>query len=442
MHSRLVSITKNPVFVRISVLLFSSLIILTSAASCSIPGFTPAGNQQNRTLGILKFDPNFRYDDGSKLTNFAKLNAVKQLDGNINTDGLTNVSPIKMAQIGKEDFYLLTRSRGLLKSDTTNQINGQTLSQNVQIWERKYIFPVPKNGSNDEVNAAISRNNSFESASMSFLASQPDTIYITGKINQIGKIYKSTDGGDTFREVYTEVQQGVSVVASTIDPNNPNRVFAFLQGGTLIRSLDAGLSWQKLRNFQDTVTSLDFVPEFDNQLVAVFKSKGVYIGKNDGDVWDAVATSRKITQDANAPKDISLNQNAFNTQRFGVFEKLIPVTATKNQWLLIADRQMWYSEGLDKPFTRLELPLKNDQFNISDIQADPVKGLDRILVSVDNTLFESANRGQSWTTSDKLGLSVPIGNIGQILVDKTDTQVIYLTVIDASSLRGTLVIGF
>ena len=106
-------------------------------------------------------------------------------------------------------------------------------------------------------------------------------------------------------------------------------------------------------------------------------------------------------------------------------------------FLLIADRQVWFAGSPSENFTKLVLPVQNEQYNILDAAPDPRVGLDKILVSVDNTIFETQNRGQSWSLKDKIQIKTPIGNVGQILIDPNNSEIIYLMLVDAKAKRGT-----
>lgn len=429
MLSSLTKFISKPIITRIFVLAFTSLTILGSAASCGIPGLN-IGNSNNATkiLGVLKQDPNFALKDGTTRDGFGTVNAVKLLNGQFQTDGLGQVPGLQMIQTGKNNFYFLSSNRGLFKSYSTREINNQKLDTDVMVWERKYVFAIPQNASAEEVTNLVNKNNTFVANSMAVNPAKPEIIYLTGKIGNFGKIFKSSDSGNTFTEVYSEVEKGVSVVASAIDPANSQSVFAILDGGTLIRSTDGGATWQKLINFDDKIVQFGFVPEFDNQFYVLLAGKGMRLSKNGGQTWNQVNLLRsqpRISGD-NQAKDNLLTTDVFDNTKFSQFQKIVPITSTKNSWLIIGDSQIWYSDSLDKPFTKLLLPLKSDKYKINDAQPDPQKGVDRLLVSINDKIFETNNRGQSWSANDKINLSSPIGSIRQIIIDKTDPQVTYL----------------
>jgi hypothetical protein len=230
MLSSLTKFINHPIVTRVFILAFTSLTILGSAASCGIPGLNIGNsNATPKILGVLKQDPNFVLKDGTKRDGFGTINAVKLLDGQIQTDGLAQIPGLQLVQTGKNNFYLLSSNRGLFKSYTTREINNQKLDTDVLVWERKYVFPISQNSTAEEVTSLVAKNNSFVASSMAVNPAKPEIVYLTGKVGTFGKIFKSTDSGNTFSEVYSEVESGVTVVASAIDPANSQSVYALME---------------------------------------------------------------------------------------------------------------------------------------------------------------------------------------------------------------------
>jgi hypothetical protein len=417
--------TQSPKIIRLLTLVFSSIVILATAQSCTIPGITPTTPVNTTTLGVLK-----KGDSRSTSQNFIKINAVKQLDGKINVDGLKNLSGLKIIQYSSDIFYLLTQERGLFKS-----IDGG------YSWERKYIFKVESTKTDQkerdtELNTQIARNNLIVPTDLAINPKDDKVIYVAATDNKIGKVYQSSDGGETFREGYTEVQTNTGVTFISVDPKNPLRVYAVLQGGSLIRSLDGGVTWQKVRSFKETPVQIGFVSEFGNILYLLFPTQGLAVSKDDGENFE----TRSLTKEAssigeNQPKD-GLDLSFSGNTKFGRFDKITPVTASNSEsWVLLADKQIWYSENGGTEFKKLVLPLQSEQQNLLDVAPDPKLGLEKILVSINDRLFESVNRGSSWSVSDKI--TTKIGNIGQILIDPQNTNIVYLMLLDTKYTRNS-----
>ncbi|MEM1312822.1 MAG: hypothetical protein AAGF07_05165 [Patescibacteria group bacterium] len=405
-------------------IIFSCVALLTTAQSCSIPGFTPTAPANPTILGILK-----QGDSRSTSQNFIKINAVRQLDGNVNVDGLSNLSGLKTIRYDQDILYLLTQEKGLFRSET----GGYT-------WDRKYIFPVgstktDQNEINRELNSQITRNNLVIPTDLAINPQNDQIIYVAATDNKVGKVFQSTDGGETFRESYTEVKTNTGVRFITVDPRNPLRVYAVLLGGSLIRSLDGGFTWQKIRSFKETPVQIGFVPEFNNILFLLFPSQGLAVSSNDGEDFRTVElTKEQSSIGENQPKD-GLDLSFSGNSTFGRYDKIVPITAnTSESWILLADKQIWYTDNLDTKMTKLVLPLQSEQQNLLDVAPDPKLGLEKILVSINDKLFESTNKGISWSVNNRI--TTKIGNIGQILIDPDDTKVIYLMLLDARYTRN------
>ena len=263
-----------------------------------------------------------------------------------------------------------------------------------------------------------------------------------------------------------------------VHPQSSQRVFGILDKGALIRSMDGGVTWQKVRSFKEVPIQMGFVPEFGNLFFALFPTLGLATSKDDGETWQTQELTRQSSQIGETQNRDKFEANPFaNKEKFGKYEKVIPVVrgtrylanqntdqnqnSTENStssdfqipflnsqnsaatverveqpWLLVADRQVWFAGSPTDDFTKLILPVQAEQYNILDAAPDPRVGLDKILVSVDNKIFETQNRGQSWSLKDKIQLATPIGNIGQILIDKNNSEIIYLMLIDNKAKRS------
>ncbi|NJK71115.1 MAG: hypothetical protein HC932_02545 [Thermales bacterium] len=208
-------------------------------------------------------------------------------------------------------------------------------------------------------------------------------------------------------------------------------MFGLLNQGTLIRSQDSGQSWSKMRDFNDQAIQLGFVPEFDNLFYILLRSKGLWLSPDEGETWSEQKLTRtKSTIGETQGSRLNFSNKSQDVERFSKFESIVPIKADKDNWLIIADKQLWLGESLNQPFNKLVFPLPDERFDFAGLAADPQKGKSRILASIDNQLFETKNQGQSWSTSTQPGLANDIGNISSITLDKNNSEIIYLTILE------------
>lgn len=397
---------------RLFVLFVTSLAVLLSAASCSlIPG---QNNREDVTLGLLKKDPSIR-------ETFGRINTVETLSGDKDSDGLLGANVVEIVSESENNLFVLTESRGLFKTE-----NGG------QFWDRRYIFAVGSDGGdsdtrNVEINDQIARNNTIVGTDFEISPTNPNLLFVAGSIDDVGKIWRSEDNGETFREVYSEIEKGNNVISVAVDGRDSTKIYALLEGGVVLRSNDSGATWRKIREFNTQAVQLGVVPEFNNVLFVLLQKKGYWFSLDNGDSWNEVPLSREDSAiGERQTNDFTIRSDIFDQDDFGKFERLIPVTKERNSWVLLADRQIWYTDNLARPFIKLVLPLTDEKYKVASVAIDPVRGVDRLLVSIDDNLFETNNRGQSWSTNDSIGLSSEIGNINDIVIEDNNPNIIYL----------------
>ncbi|NJL96232.1 hypothetical protein HC864_00135 [Candidatus Gracilibacteria bacterium] len=157
----------------------------------------------------------------------------------------------------------------------------------------------------------------------------------------------------------------------------------------------------------------------------------MWLSPDEGETWSEQKLTRtKSTIGETQGSRLNFSNKSQDVERFSKFESIVPIKADKDNWLIIADKQLWLGESLNQPFNKLVFPLPDERFDFAGLAADPQKGKSRILASIDNQLFETKNQGQSWSTSTQPGLANDIGNISSITLDKNNSEIIYLTILE------------
>ena len=120
-----------------------------------------------------------------------------------------------------------------------------------------------------------------------------------------GKVFKTIDGGESWFLSSQGIQEGAIVYSTVIDPGNPQRVHIATRGysnnggppwnGVIYRSDDGGASWvRKLYNVagssqQDWAYWLQIHPKLANTILAATHEYGIYISENAGDSWRRIS---------------------------------------------------------------------------------------------------------------------------------------------------------
>jgi hypothetical protein len=440
-------------FTRSVTVVFATITVLSAATGCTIPGFDNLDPTAGSTLGVLKRDPT---NTNIQKDGFVKANTVKNNNGQFNKTALANLNVIKISQIDKNNLYLLTREKGLFFS-----------SDGGVIWERRYIFSIASDLKNEQernqdITNKITKNDNFAARDLTVDPNNKNIIYVAGKdSDKVGKVFQSVDGGNNFKLVYSEVEANVGVAAIAMDPINTLRIYIVLEKGALVRSFDGGQNWQKIQSFNEVPVQFGFIPNLENVFYGLFPTKGLRISRNDGEKWDNVSLKKIASVNTNASQ--STNQNTTNTtnnnfanpfngdsnttnntsstgETYNEYTKLYPVL-TGNfddikqkqsrgldsvDWLLIGDKQAWISNKLNDGFRKLPLPLQSEQNNLTDIAYSTSQGSQKLFISVGNKLLESNNQGVGWNVTDKIQIQDKIGSINQIVIDRSNPEIMYL----------------
>jgi len=112
--------------------------------------------------------------------------------------------------------------------------------------------------------------------------------YASILLNDRAKIVKSENGGQDWKEVYTEAGKGNYVTQIRVDPFFENNLIAANSEGLLVRSSNGGNTWQATFPFQDSVIDLAFDSEKENSIWAL-TTKGVWHSQDGGLGFDLLS---------------------------------------------------------------------------------------------------------------------------------------------------------
>jgi len=403
---------------KLAIVLLTSLVILSSAASCTLFG------GQSLNLGVLK-----RENLDGKGYKFNFINTERKYTGEIKTNNLSTASGLKMIQTSRNNLYLLTEKNGFFR--TTD--GGQN-------WERKYLFAFESTSSDKrqiqkDINNWLQKNDRFIATDFNVSLFSQEVVYLAGQFEEFGRIFKTENGGNTFRLIYSGIEPKGFVRFVSTDPNDPERVFAVTGQNTLIRSNNGGETWEKLYTFEGkTIVQLGFYNDESESLFVLLKKEGLAISEDLGKTWEIKALTKDKQLLSEKPKGIFGKVASKSDSGFVEYEKIVPINKGE-YWLLIADDNLWFSDSLSKTFLKMLLPTEAKKYEIYDVVVYPREAPDRMLVAINNKLYESKDGGRTWSAEDKIGLSKPIGNIGQILIDLSNEEVIYLMLVDKKVTR-------
>jgi hypothetical protein len=474
---------------RFIVLAFCAIAIFGSAASCDFNNLF-GDNNANLRYGILKSDP-------SVLENgFGFINTVRKYNDDLDSNALNSHSGIKMIQRGKDEFYYITQNKGLLFTNSggrewnriyiTNPINANSIeeqdrqiSNNDQFKMLDIAFTSNSNNEQFYVTGYVGENSVIyktNDSGKSFLkvydtTSSGKKVYIEQLLTDggsemanvlwaftnSGNILKTTDGGLTWAKTQRRSGEGfLNIGADTpLQVGNlkgPNGIgedgwkyFAIYQSSGIEVSKD-GNTFYPLQIKQSSTS--------DSQNSGAASTTNT---SNSNTVSSSTPTNQNISQDPNEQPWVvntssiggsgSVSGSSSTLGNNGGFSNFLISSSTyqpkrisqseNGETLIISNEKVYIASTLSGEYIEMKLPVDSASINITDAVFDPLMGSSKVFVSVNKQLFESINRGQTWSANDKVNQKgVEYGNLGQITIDKFDNKKIYLMLVNPTYKRG------
>lgn len=323
----------------------------------------------------------FRSIDGGK--NWQSINDLK-IKGENSDNPPARIFSITVDPTDPDIIYAGTMGLGIYKTENKGRTwkrvnNGLELS-----GQRPTIYDIaidPKNGSN---------------------------VYLAGITNDYGKIYKSTDGGGEWREVFVESQKEKPVLSLGISIKNPKIVLAGSSTGGVYASTDKGESWQHAGWFKEVI-SVGINNQNNNILYAATKNSGGYRTVNFGKTWDEITT--KVGPD-------KMPDSMVNSVAIG---KMAVAASDGNILYLGTHGGIYRSENGGRTWKVLSTTLPvNDSPLTSDIKVNP-QNPNIIYFAVPDVVYKVENSKGSWVSAQ---LSID-AKVSRLAIDPKNPDLIY-----------------
>ncbi len=244
----------------------------------------------------------------------------------------------------------------------------------------------------------------------------PDNrMFASGVVGEWGKIFRTDDGGEEWKEVYTEPGVQANVTALSQHPTDINVIFAGTSTGTVVKSTDAGETWKNVGNkIEGTVSDIlfDATQKFTTYLLT-FGQK-LYYSRDGGVAWldweeekqKEVAALQKRASDAstngNAKESERLQKesaklserNQTNKMPAGIIS--IASDPTRSGVIYAGTSNGFFkSADFGKYWTEINIIESAKKFPIRSIAVNP-KNPDEIVFVAGKAFYKSIDSGQTW----------------------------------------------
>lgn len=286
-------------------------------------------------------------------------------------------------------------------------------------------------------------------------ASNPDIVYIgtgetelRGNIIQGDGVYKTTDGGKTWKNVGLKGSQSISRIL--VDPKDPNLVYAVVLGPPynkseergIFRSKDGGATWQKILYKNDVAGAVDLTIDPNNRNVMfaaiwdVYRTPwslssggpatGLFKSTDGGDTWTDITRNPGLPEGIDGKIGVSISGADGNRvyamveNRDGGFYRSDDGGATwtkTNSERKIRQRNFYYTRVYADPKRKDVVYAMNTSFFRSDDGGKTFKAIptlhgdnhdlwidpnnpERMIEANDGGASVSINGGKTWTLED------------------------------------------
>lgn len=229
----------------------------------------------------------------------------------------------------------------------------------------------------------------------------PDTrMFASGSLNGLGKIFRTDDGGENWRAVYSEPGNQSVITILAQHPRDTNVLFAGTSVGTVVKSTDGGETWKNVGDsLEGPITDIVFDATQPMSLYALSFNKKVYFSGDGGVTWTdkdikAPDTLLSITADP------SVSGRLYGTKIGGLHR----------------------SNDYGKNWEKVNIIESANAYPVRAVAVNPHNS-DEIVFAAGSAFYKSMNGGQTWAVLD---LYIDRG-VSVLAFDPENTATIYMT---------------
>jgi len=235
-----------------------------------------------------------------------------------------------------------------------------------------------------------------------YLKKIPDRFYLAVYQDSFGRIFKTEDGGNSFKEVYITSRPNYAVFSIEIDPQHANIIWAGTAEGLLLKSQDYGETWNLAQEFPGVLNAIIIQPDNPQQMFVSTFNNGIFTSFDGGASWteetEGLSDFPQASNIENVTYD-SLSGTIYLATSFGVLKST--------------------NGGID--WQAVNVVFADEVLPVLDIAISP-KNSKEIYIVGGQHVYRTLNGGESWQVRKLLtnkrvrAVVIDPSNISRILV--------------------------
>jgi photosystem II stability/assembly factor-like uncharacterized protein len=218
-------------------------------------------------------------------------------------------------------------------------------------------------------------------------------------------VYKSTDCNRNWSRIYYDNSEKTMINAIAVDHYDNNNVYIGTSRGEVIKSVDAGASWQTVARLEGNVVKIVINPPDSRIIFAATSEKWLNRSLDSGKTWQ------------------NLKENLKDFKESAAFKDLVIPKASSSAVFLATNYGLLKSTDNGDSWTKIELITSEKKGVINTLAVNP-KDADEIYYVTNTTFYHSSDGGKNWATK-----KLPTSGAGwKLAVDFNDPNIIYLGV--------------
>ncbi len=228
--------------------------------------------------------------------------------------------------------------------------------------------------------------------------SRPDVMYVGAFQNKRGRVLKSRDGGIRFEEVYAVSEDQFGVLDIEVDPKDSDHLFIATGEGGLLESRDGGESWRVIRWFGEAIRAIVGNPAVSDTFFVHAASGKLWKTTDKGVQWREAGSDVRDFQGQEIQIVVPSDFSPFSFSGGKEVSLIAESSKVPQDMVAVVDNMLFQSRDRGDSWKEVALPISSDSEEITSLEFHP-ESSQIIFAGVGSRLLRSHDGGASWQTT-------------------------------------------